>query len=78
MLKLGCVLSVGGEKILLLYKPITYEVADVISTYTYRKGLVEGSFSYAASVDIFNSIVNIIMLLTANKASKKLGQSGLF
>lgn len=78
VLKLGSVLSVGGEKILLLYKPITYEVADVISTYTYRKGLVEGSFSYAASVDIFNSIVNIIMLLTANKASKKLGQSGLF
>lgn len=78
VLKLGQVLSVGSEKILLLYQPLTYEVADVISTFTYRRGLIEGNFSYGTAVDIFNSLVNITMLLIANKTSKKLGQSGLF
>lgn len=78
VLKMGQILSVGFEKILLLYKPITYEVADVISTYTYRLGLKEGNFSYGTAIGLFNSVVNIAMLLIANKTSKKLGQSGLF
>lgn len=78
VLKLGSVLSVGSEKILLLYQPLTYEVADVISTFTYRRGLIEGNFSYSTAVGLFNSVVNITMLFLSNKASKKLGQSGLF
>lgn len=78
VLRMGTVLNVGFEKIMLLYKPITYEVADVISTYTYRTGLKEGNFSYGTAISLFNSAVNIAMLLISNKASKKLGQSGLF
>lgn len=78
VLRLGGILGVGFEKILLLYQPLTYEVADVISTYVYRKGLLEADFSYSAAVGLFNSVVNVFFLLTANKISKKLGQSGLF
>ena len=79
VLKMGQVMSVGYEKILLLYQPVTYEVADVISTYTYRKGLMElNGFSYSTAIGLFNSVVNITMLLLSNKLSKKLGQSGLF
>lgn len=78
VLKIGSLLSVGYEKIILLYQPTTYEVADVISSYVYRRGLQDGQFSYGTAVGLFNSIVNIILLLIANKASKKLGQSGLF
>ena len=78
VLKMGQVMSVGYEKILLLYQPVTYEVADVISTYTYRKGMVDGSFSYSTAIGLFNSAVNITLLLLSNKLSKKLGQSGLF
>ena len=78
VLRMGSVLNVGFEKIMLLYKPITYEVADVISTYTYRTGLKEGNFSYGTAISLFNSMVNIAMLVISNKASKKLGQSGLF
>lgn len=78
ILRLGSVLSVGYEKILLLYQPTIYEMADVISTYVYRKGLLEADFSYSAAVGLFNSLVNIVFLLLSNKLSKKLGQSALF
>lgn len=78
VLRLGSVLSVGYEKILLLYQPTTYEVADVISTYVYRKGLIEADFSYSTAVGLFNSVVNVCFLLLGNKISKKMGQSGLF
>lgn len=78
VLRLGRVLGVGFEKILLLYQPLTYEVADVISTYVYRKGLLDADFSFSTAVGLFNSVINIIFLLAANKISKKLGQSGLF
>ena len=78
ILNLGKVLSVGSDKILLLYQPLTYEVADVISTYVHRRGIIEGSYSYSTAVNLFNSAINIVFLLTTNKLSKKLGQSGLF
>lgn len=78
ILRMGDLLRVGHEKILLLYQPTTYEVADVISTYVYRRGLEDASYSYSTAVGLFESVVNIIMLLTANKICKKLGQSGLF
>jgi len=78
VLKIGQLLSVGYEKIMLLYQPTTYEVADVISTYVYRKGISSGNFSYGTAVGLFNSVMNIILLVVANKASKKMGQSGLF
>ncbi len=78
ILKMGSIMSVGHEKILLLYQPLTYEVADVIATYSYRKGLLQSNFSYGTAIGMFNSIVNIIILQISNKASKKMGQSGLF
>ena len=78
ILKMGGILNVGYEKILLLYQPITYEVADVISTYVYRKGLLEADFSYSTAVGLFNSVVNLFFLFASNKLSKYVGQSGLF
>ena len=71
-------MSLGYEKILLLYQPVTYEVADVISTYVYRLGVMNGDYSYSTAVSLFNSVINIIFLVTSNKISKKVGQSGLF
>ncbi len=78
ILKMGRMLSLGYEKILLLYQPATYEVADVISTYAYRRGIVEADYSYSTAVSLFNSMVNIVLMRVSNFISKKLGQSGLF
>ena len=78
VLNMGSKLSVGYEKILLLYQPLTYEVADVISTYVYRKGLIDADYSFSTAVNLFNSVINIIFLVTSNRISKKMGQSGVF
>jgi len=78
VLRVGTIMSLGYEKILLLYQPVTYEVADVISTYVYRLGVMNGDYSYSTAVSLFNSVINIIFLVTSNKISKKVGQSGLF
>ncbi len=78
VLQLGKILKGGGQKTLLLYQPLTYDVADVISSYVYRKGMGDGDFSFSTAVGIFNSVVNVIFLLAANKAVKKMGESGIF
>ncbi|WP_424768467.1 ABC transporter permease [Paenibacillus sp. sgz302251] len=78
ILKTGSMIRIGYEKVLLLYNPMTYEVADVFSTYVYRKGLLESNYSYAAAVGLFEALVAMIMLLSANYLSKRLGSGGLW
>jgi putative aldouronate transport system permease protein len=78
ILKLGGVLNVGFEKIILLYNPMTYETADVISSYVYRKGLLEANYSYGTAVGLFNSIINFVLVITANRISKKVTNISLW
>lgn len=78
ILRIGNLFSQGSEKILLLYNSSTYETADVISTYVYRRGLIDQSYSFSAAVGLFNSVINFIMLLTFNQISKKVGETSLF
>ena len=78
ILQIGNLLNLGYEKIILLYNPITYETADVISTYVYRKGILEGSFSFSTAVGLFNSVVSFILLIGANKISRKIGEGSLW
>lgn len=73
ILRMGQVMNVGFEKVMLLYNPATYEVADVISTFVYRKGIVEASYSYSAAVGLFNSVINFIMIIFANWVSRRCG-----
>ena len=78
ILNMGRVMSVGFEKIILMYSPGTYEVADVISTYTYRRGIIESNFSFGAAVGLLNSVINIIFLITANYLSRKYSEVSLW
>lgn len=78
IMKLGQVLSVGYEKIILLYTPQTYEVADVISSYTYRMGILNLRYGYSAAVGMFQSVVNVIILFAANTLSRKYTETSLF
>jgi putative aldouronate transport system permease protein len=70
ILKTGHLLSVGAEKIILMYNPSIYETADVISTFVYRKGLLEMAYSYSAAVGLFNSVLNFALLIAANRLSR--------
>ncbi|WP_127588667.1 ABC transporter permease [Paenibacillus koleovorans] len=79
ILKIGHMLDVGFEKIILLYNPSTYETADVISTFVYRKGLGNSfEFSYATAVGLFQSALNFLLLIIANKISRRLSESSLW
>lgn len=78
IMQIGKMLTVGFEKIVLLYNPAIYESADTISTYVYRKGIVEADYSYSTAVSFFNSIINFILLVVANKISNKTTGNGLF
>ncbi len=78
ILRMGNLLNVGFEKIILLYNPVTYDTADVISSFVYRKGLLEFGWSYSAAVGIFNSVLNLILLITANYISRKVNNSSLW
>lgn len=78
ILQIGTLMSVGTEKILLLYNSTTYETADVIGTFVYRKGILESDFSYSAAVGLFNSVINFILLITANAISRRTSDTKLW
>lgn len=78
ILRVGKVLSLGSEKIMLLYNPTIYEYADVISTFVYRKGLEDANYSYATAVGLFNAVINFILLYSINQLSKKVSDNSLW
>ncbi|SFK99063.1 carbohydrate ABC transporter membrane protein 1, CUT1 family (TC 3.A.1.1.-) [Paenibacillus sp. 1_12] len=78
ILRMGSMMNVGFDKIFLLYNPITYETSDVISTYVYRKGILEANYSFSAAVGLFNSVINFVLLVITNKVSKKVNETSLW
>ena len=68
-MRLGSVMTVGYEKIILLYNSLTYETADVISSYLYRTGILDGKYSIATAVGLFNSVINIAILIAVNRGA---------
>ena len=78
ILRMGSVLSVGYEKIILLYNPTIYSTADVISSFIYRKGLQEYNWSYGTAVGLFNSLINVIFLIVTNKIGRKVSEISLW
>ena len=78
IIRMGTVMHVGLEKVLLLYNPIIYETADIIATFVYRRGLIELNFSYGAAVGLFNSAVNFALLVTVNQICRRYSDSSLF
>lgn len=78
ILNMGKLMSEGAEKIILLYNESTYETADIISSFVYRRGIIEANYSYSTAVGLFNSVVNLILLTSTNYLSKKISGSGLW
>ena len=78
ILRVGAMMSLGFEKIILLYNGLIYETADVISSYVYRKGIIENNFSFSTAVGLFNSLINFALVVFANKVSGKLTETSLW
>lgn len=71
IMRIGSMMSEGAEKTILLYSPLVYEKADLISSFVYRRGLQEMNFSYGAAVGLFNSVINLTLLVAANRLARK-------
>ena len=78
IMRLGQVMSEGYEKTILIYNESTWEVSDIVSSFVYRRGLLENNYSYGAAVGLFNSLVNVVILTTANSASRALTSESLW
>ena len=78
LLRMGSVMNVGYEKIILLYNEGIYETADVISTFVYRKGLEQAQWSYSAAVGLFNSVVNFVIIVLMNRFSRAITDVSLW
>ena len=78
ILNCGKVMNLGFEKVFLLQTDLNLNVSEVISTLVYRQGLLGAQFSYATAIDLFNSVVNLILLFSVNKISKKVSEVGLW
>lgn len=78
ILNVGQIFNVGFEKVLLLQNPMTYSTADVISTYLYRMGLQMNNFSYATAIGLFESVIDLVLLVLANTLSQKFTENSLW
>ena len=78
IMRVGKMMTLGADKVLLMYSESTYATSDIISTFVYRKGLLEQNYSYSAAVDLVNSLVNCGLLVAANKLCKKISGNGLW
>lgn len=78
ILKVGKMFDVGYEKIMLLYTPLTYETADVINTYVYRRGMENAQYSYSAAVGFFNSVVCFVLVYVTNTITRRSSGNSLW
>ena len=77
-MQIGKIMSLGSDKALLLQRETTYERSQILSTYIYSLGIGKGEFDYSSAVGLFNSAINVILVLFANFISKKMTETSLF
>ena len=78
LLRVGQMMNVGFEKTILLYNPLVFDTADVISSYTYRRGILDANYGFSSAVGLFNSVINFTLLLFSNWLARRRSGSGLF
>lgn len=78
ILNAASIVNVGFEKVYLMYSPATYNTADVISTYVYRRGITDMDFGYGTAIGLLNSVIAFLLLFTANKIAAKVNDTSLW
>ncbi|WP_148930953.1 ABC transporter permease [Paenibacillus methanolicus] len=78
ILQIGHALEIGFEKVFLLSNAATYDTSDVIATYVYRVGILQGGFSYATAIDLFMGVIGFLLVYATNQLSRRLGETSLW
>lgn len=78
IIRIGNILNIGYEKVLLLYNPLIYDKADILSTYTYRLGIENPDYGLSTAASLINSVIGFILVIAANRLSKKFTESGIW
>jgi putative aldouronate transport system permease protein len=78
ILQMGSLMNVGFEKVMLLYNPGVYDTADVISTFVYRQGILSAQYSFSSAVGLFNSLINCLLVIGANRFSRRMTDNSLW
>ena len=78
ILQMGSLMSVGFEKVFLLQNTLNKQAASVISTYVYEVGLINSDYGYSTAIGLFNSVINMILIVSANQICKKFTEESLF
>lgn len=78
IMRIGNTMEIGFEKVLLMQNPVNTDMSEIISTFIYKNGIQKGQFSYSAAVGLFNSMINFVLLLGANFASRKITKTSLW
>jgi len=78
LLRIGQILTIGFQKVLLLYSGAVYETADVLGTYVYRRGILGADFSFATAVGLFQSAVGLVFIVVSNRLAKQVGETSLW
>lgn len=78
IIRIGNLLEVSFELVILLYQPATYQTADVVNTFIYRQGLQAGQYDLAAAAGLFNAVVAFVLVMTANTISKRYSRTSLW
>lgn len=78
ILRVGSVLNIGFEKVYLLQNDLNRDVSEIIATYTYRLGILNGQFSYTTAIGLFNNVINAFFLVVVNSISRRTGETSLW
>ncbi|MBD2848534.1 sugar ABC transporter permease [Paenibacillus sp. IB182496] len=78
MIKIGNIMEIGVQKVILLYNPLIYETADVINSFVYRRGLIQADFSFATAVGLFQSVIGLVLVVFFNRMAKKYTETSLW
>lgn len=78
IMAVGSIMSLGFDKAILMQNNLNLNVSEIIATYVYKRGLRDMQYSFSTAVGLFNSVVNFLLLITANQLSKKFGETSLF
>lgn len=78
LLKIGTIMEAGFNQIFMLYSPAVYNVGDIIDTWVYRQGLLDGRFGLATAAGLFKGVIGMLLVFTSNYFSKKVTENSLF